>query len=156
LATVSGDGVVKFWDATRLDAEQAEPRPSLQVQAHGPCLNAAFSPDGRRFAAGGEKHTVKIWDVQTRELLRTLEGPRGDVYTLAFSPDGRWIAAAGEGSTVRVWDSHAGTLVRGFRGHTALVSSLAFTPDGKRLVSGSRDRTVKVWDVSKLAEVSGR
>jgi WD40 repeat protein/serine/threonine protein kinase len=156
LATVSSDGVVKFWDATGLDAEQDEPRPSLQVRAHGPCLNAAFSPDGRRFAAGGEKHTVKIWDVQTRDLLRTLEGSRGDVYTLAFSPNGRWIAAAGEGSTVRVWDSHTGALVRGFRGHTALVSSLAFTPDGKRLVSGSRDRTVKVWDVSKLVEVSGR
>jgi WD40 repeat protein len=155
LATVSGDGAVKFWDATGLDARQDEPRPGLKVRAHGPCLNAAFSPDGRRFAAGGEKHTVLIWDVRTRGLLKTLEGPRGDVYTLAFSPDGRWIAAAGEGSTVRVWDSHTGALTRGFRGHTALVSSLAFTPDGQRLVSGSRDRTVKVWDVSDLGEKPG-
>jgi WD40 repeat protein/serine/threonine protein kinase len=158
LATVSGNGMVKLWDATRLGEKQLQPRLGPRAWVPGQCSNMAFSPDGRRLATGGEKHTVKIWDVQTNELLQTLEGQKGDVYTVAFSPDGRWVAAGGEGSTVRVWDSHTSTLLRSFRGHTGLVSSLAFAagPDGLRLVSGSRDHKVKVWDVTHLDEVPGR
>ena len=153
LASASGDGVVKLWDATRLD-EQQEARLTLQARVPATCLNVAFSPDGRRLATGGEENTVMIWDVQTGKELHTLRGHSGDVYTVAFSPDddGRWVASAGEDSTVKVWDSQTGTIVHSFRGHTGLVSSVAFSPDGRRLVSGSRDHTVKIWDVTQLNE----
>src|SRR5262249_48721949 len=146
LASASSDGIVKLWDATRLNEKQ-EARLTLRARVPGPSANVAFSPDGRRLATGGAENTVKIWDVQTGEELRTHRGHGGEVYPLAFSPDdnGRWIASAGEDSTVRVWDSHSGKLVRTFRGHRGLVSSVAFSPDGRRLVSGSRDKTVKVW-----------
>jgi WD40 repeat protein/serine/threonine protein kinase len=151
-ASASGDGAVKIWDAKRLDEMQEEPLREFQGRVPGPCLNVAFSPDGRRLAAGGKKNTVIIWDVEKDRELHTLRGHNGEVYTLAFSPDenGRWLASGGEDSAVKIWDSHTGTFVRNFRGHTGLVSSLAFSPDGRRLVSGSRDTTVKVWDMTQL------
>ena len=157
LASVSVDGVVKLWDATRL-AEQQEGRLLTdRARSPGPGLNIAFSSDGRRLATGGENDTVTIWDVQTGQILQTLGGLSGAVYAMAFSPDpdGKWIASAGEDSTVKVWDSHADstTPVHSFRGHTGLVSSLAFSPDGRHLISGSRDHTVKVWDMTQLDEL---
>jgi WD40 repeat protein len=158
LASASGDGVVKLWDATRLHENQ-EARLTLRARVPGPSVNVAFSPDGRRLATGGEKNMVTIWNVQTGERLRTIEGHTGEVYTLAFSPDddGRWIASAGEDSTVKVWDSHTGTLIQSFRGHTGLVSSVSFSPpDGRYLVSGSRDKTVKVWDMTQLQDAPDR
>jgi WD40 repeat protein len=141
-----------------LDEKQEARLFTNRARVHGQCLNVAFSPDARRLATGGEENTVQIWDVQTGDLLQTLRGHSGDVYTVAFSPDsdGRWLASAGEDSTVKVWDSHTGKPVRNFRGHIGLVSSVAFTPDGRRLISGSRDRTVKIWDVTQLGEVPDR
>jgi WD40 repeat protein len=167
LASVSGDGAVKLWDATRLDKEhlkaEQEPRlPDLPARVHGQCLNITFSPDSRRLATGGDGNTVKIWDVQTGNLLYPLGGHSGNIYAdisaVAFSPDGRWIASAGEDSTVRVWDARTNELVRPFRGHTGRVSSLAFafTPNGRWLISGSRDHTVKIWDVAQLDVETGR
>jgi WD40 repeat protein len=153
LASASSDGMVKLWDAKRLDQKQEAYR-TLRARVPGQCLNVAFSPDGRRLATGGEENTVKIWDVQTGQVLQTLRGHNGEVYTVAFSPDddSRWVASGGEDSTVKVWDSHTGRLVRSLRGHTGLVSSVAFSPDGQRLISGSRDTTVKVWDVTQLSD----
>jgi WD40 repeat protein len=162
LASASNDGMVKLWDAKRLDKkrldEKQEARLTLHTRVPGPSVNVAFSPDGRRLATGGEQNTVEIWEVATGRKPQTLEGHRGEVYTLAFSPDadGRWIATGGEDSTVKVWDSHTGEVRRNFRGHTALVSSVAFSPNGRLLVSGSRDSTVKVWDLTALSEFPKR
>jgi WD40 repeat protein len=116
----------------------------------------AFSPDGRRLVTGGERNTIKIWDLEKSDLPpATLEGHSGEVYAIAVGSGdkGRWmIASGGEDSTVKVWDGWTGKLLHTFRGHTGLVSSLAFSPDGQRLYSGGRDKTVKVWDLSTLSE----
>jgi WD40 repeat protein/serine/threonine protein kinase len=156
LASAS-DGVVKLWDATRLGDEQ-KPLRIFHARIPLAAMTFAFDWDGRRLVAGGEKNTVKIWDVQTGQELQRLEGHSGDVWATAFSPDreGRWVASAGEDSTVKIWDSRTGALVRSFRGHTGLISSVTFSNDGKYLFSGSRDKTVKVWDLSQLEAVPDR
>jgi WD40 repeat protein len=159
LATSSGNGEIKLWDVTRLDKEldgKSAPRHTLDARVPGQSLNLAFSPDGKRLAAGGENNLVKIWDVRTGKVLQTLSGHRGDIDTVAFSHDGRWIASGSEDSTVKVWDGRSGEPVHSFRGHTGIVTSVAFSPDNRRLISGSRDHTVKVWDISKLGEEPNR
>ena len=145
-----------LWDATRLEEKQ-KARHILDAQNRGNGLTVAFSPDGRRLVTGGEKHTAKIWDVETGQELKTLEGHSGDVCAVAFSPDpgGRWVASAGEDSTVKVWDSHTGELLKSFRGHTGLVGTLAFL-DGHTLISGSRDHRIKFWDLTQLEEAPDR
>ena len=102
---------------------------------HGSTLEAiysvAFSPDGNTIASGSAFNIVRLWDVATVKLIRTLEGHTVDVYSVAFSPDGNTLASGSEDDTIRLWDVATGNLIRTLEGHTADVYSVAFSPDGK-------------------------
>lgn len=108
----------------------------------------AFSPDGTLVATGDHADKVKLWDVATGKLLRTLEGHSEDVSAVAFSSDGTLIASAGEDRNVGLWDVKTGKLKRMLKGHTDRVLTVAFSPDGTELASGGDDQSVRLWSVS--------
>ncbi len=51
----------------------------------------AVSPDGRFIVSGSGDRTVKVWEAETGNPLRSLEGHTGLVYAVAVSPDGRTL-----------------------------------------------------------------
>jgi WD40 repeat protein len=131
----------------------------------GRITSLAFSPDGKRLAAGGRLNwaggaltpfagvgpSVRIWEVDTGKELRILQHP-GGVSAVAFNRDGTRLASAG-GKNVKVWDTKTGREVLSLGGHSWIVSSVAYSRDGKRLASGSTDETVRVWDATTGKEL---
>lgn len=111
--------------------------------------SVAFSPDGKYFATGSADNTVKIWDGERGELLRTLSGHEADIFAVAISPDGRTLASASYDAKIKIWDVARGALLQTLLGHSRAVTAVAFSPDGKRLASASRDSTVKIWDAER-------
>ena len=101
-----------------------------------------FSPDGKRIASEGSDKNIRLWDVHTGQLIKTLKIDLGSSFT--FSPDGNTIATAGY-QKVHLWDAHTGQLIKTFNGHTDFVFSVAFSPDGKILAS-SGFQEILLWD----------
>jgi WD40 repeat protein len=62
-------------------------------RGHGGPLHAvAVSPKGRVAATAGEDQVVKLWDLATGQVLRSLKVHTPTVCGLTFSPDGRQLA----------------------------------------------------------------
>ena len=143
-----------------IEAESALRKACLEnktiLKGHTDNVNfASFSHDGRWIVSASDDRTVRVWDVQTGILLKTLEGHTDSIKSASFSPNDKWIVSASDDKTIRIWDVETGMQTGILLGHTASVRSAYFSPDGKRIVSASWDHTIRLWDVetAKLIKV---
>ena len=105
LASTGGDQQVKVWDLTT--GKKLFSGPCDVVHTNGTAYTAAFSPDGRRLAAGSGG-AVRVWDWRKKQLLQTFAGHEKKAISVAFSRDGRRLASGTWGGSVRLWDVEAG------------------------------------------------
>lgn len=127
-------------------SEQHQHNLSPKLQHSAAVHAVTVSPNGQQFASSSLDRTIKLWDLNTGELLRTLEGHTSAVHTIIFSSDGQALASSSHDGTIKLWDLNTGKLIRTFTGHEGHVHSIVFTPDERTLISGSGDGTIKVWD----------
>jgi RNA polymerase sigma factor (sigma-70 family) len=150
IVSVRGGKYLRIWDAASGKLREKRELPG----SYGD--DSVFSSDGRRLLTGlstGEDR-LKLWDVQTGNLLRTLvlEGA-GSIWSAAFSPDGKAVAAtgsAGKEHHIRVWELATGKVVFRKDAHGGMwIRRLLFTPDSKRLLAviGADPPYLACWDL---------
>ncbi|KAL7283677.1 hypothetical protein ACG7TL_003113 [Trametes sanguinea] len=122
---------------------------------------------GAYVATGARDKTIKIWDTQTGQLLRTLQGHDNWVRSLVFHPSGKFLLSASDDKTIRVWELATGRCVKTVEAHSHFINCMAWGPQapadptkangtpgsGKAepdkfvnvVATGSVDQTIKIW-----------
>ena len=119
----------------------------------GLVLGVAFAPDGQMLASAGNDGTVRLWDPNDGQYIRSLLGHRDWVRGVGFSRDGRLLASTGGDATVRLWDPTTGRQVGQCNGPVAMNAAV-FAPDGRLVASAGSDGIVRLWDPATGGQVN--
>ncbi|MEH1936107.1 MAG: serine/threonine-protein kinase [Nostoc sp.] len=154
LASASYDRTIRLWQISALESSQRElqnrPCYSLLSTLSGHAwavLTVAFSPDGQILATGSDDNTIKLWEVNTGQLICTLVGHSWSVVAVAFTADGETLLSASCDKTVKLWRVSTAEEIVTLSGHVDSVSAVAVSKVTQLIASGSRDKTIKLWQL---------
>lgn len=133
-------GTAVLWDAATGLALDA-----MEIGGNGSVV--AFSADGRRVLTASGDGPLRVWDVETCQVVADFESPPSQVQSAAISPDGRYVAAGCYDHTALIWDVLTGKRLHRLAGHHGHVISVRFSPDSQRLLSGAYDGQAILWDI---------
>ena len=145
------------------------------VSAHSRWIRGVVaSPDGRLVASVADDMDCKLWNVETGELVHTLQGHAkltpthfpSMLYCCAFSPDGLFLATADKVGHVVIWEVATGQSLATLeapvmytwdprqRQHSiGGIRSLAFSQDGTQLAVGGTGQIGNIDHLEALARV---
>jgi WD40 repeat protein len=115
--------------------------------------NAIFNKAGTKVYSGGHDNLVKVWDVSTGGLIRSLAGHDDWVYDICLSADEKMLFSASFDKTIRYWDLETGKNVFTLKGHTDGIVCIDISNDGKYLATGSSDKDIVIWDIQEKKEI---
>jgi len=116
----------------------------------GKINSVAISSDNTFIISGSDDKTIRIWDVESAECIKILEGHSSRVSSVALSKNNnnQFIVSGSWDKTVRLWDRVTGESIKTFCGHSYFVTSVDISPNNKYIVSsGLKDKTARIWDV---------
>lgn len=101
--------------------------------------------ENRYLVTGSDDKTVKLWELSSGRLLKTLrlpigEGNEGKVYAVAISPDGKTIAAGGwtgyqwdNSFCIYLFDRESGRIIKRITGLPNVINRITYYKSGKFL-----------------------
>jgi WD40 repeat protein len=104
-----------------------------------------YSPDVKYIVSGGKDMLIRIHEVDSGRLVKTLAGHGAAIESVVFSPDGKYILSGSEDKTVKLWDIQTGQDIITMDIKMFLYT-VAFSPDGRYFACGAGQR-VMIWEI---------
>lgn len=140
VAAVSPLPMIRVWNVD--DGEECL---RFETQAGGRDIIA--TPDGRELLMIGSRSPIRVWEVASESIRRSLPTSNSQSISIALSRDGQVLALGHEDGSIHLWDMLNLNPLARWKGHRGAVASLTFSRNGRRLASGSTDTTALLWDV---------
>lgn len=123
-----------------------------QIRTIGRFKDIAYSPsyrsDGKLVVAGSEDGVVRVFDVNSRIILRMFKGHKEAVKSTFFLPNNTQVVSCSDDKSVRVWDMPTQKQVHCFVGHADYIrSSCAHATNPDLFMTTSYDHSIRLWDV---------
>ena len=150
-----------------------EPEPPLDwtcvftLPGHsGPIMAIAISPDGSFVASGSTDRTIKLWQLESGQLLHTFggrsfgaslrssPGHREAIRALAFSADGRTLLSGGDDCLLKWWNLETRQLIAETPEHGWSIGAIALSQNGQLVASGGGDGLINLWELGNAAPVA--
>lgn len=129
------------------------PSPPLPQNPKPGVIGLSLSRDGKTLLTGGGDGIIRVWDLASGEVKRTLTGHTNAVYKAQFSPNEKLIASSSRDATARIWDFATGRELHRLTGFRCAVKSATFSPNGKMVAVVGNDGMLKLWDVKTGREL---
>ncbi|RYO67697.1 hypothetical protein AA0116_g277 [Alternaria tenuissima] len=151
LVSGGGDGRILLW---RIDPAQRGAITSIYTLEDGREEGESIlslAREGSFLYSGRFDGEVNVWDLETRQLVRSLKATTGDVHTLTLGAG--VLYAGGKTGVMQKFNEHYESITS-FKAHDGLILASAFTRynDKPTLVTGGNDNTVVIWEVRDCAE----
>ncbi len=148
LAMSDSKGYLKVWEIYNNEGKNKD-----YLLPHDHQIESlVFSPNSNILVSSGSKK-IKIWEVETGELLMIINHEYSSCKSLIFSPDGQTIFAITDDKTISQWDINTKEEIQQFKGHNTTIRNLAIHPKGKLLASNSDNNILKFWYIPTGAEL---
>jgi WD40 repeat protein len=106
-----------------------------------------IAADGKTFMSVSKNGCIKIWNIETGELIRQFKKLEPYIGHIRISPDSKKMFIVSPGFTIDIWDIETESIIKQLKGHTDYIGSIKMSPDSTKLVSTAADLTMKIWNV---------
>jgi eukaryotic-like serine/threonine-protein kinase len=138
---------VGVWDAGSGRRVTTLPEEPGRVEHASAITGLAFAPDGQTLASSSWDHSVRLWDMATRQCRAAFRGSLAEVWAITFSPDGQSVVSGGKDGQVLAWPVHPKRKATSIPGDWI---PLGFSGDGSKLAAYHTGGALSFFDPTTL------